>query len=63
MDDGLGAYFSMMEEIAIEEGIPLYSGGLGVLAGNTLRAPQQYLTSAYFLLLQFYCKYHELSSV
>lgn len=30
------AYFSM--EIALEEGIPTYSGGLGVLAGDTLRA-------------------------
>ena len=30
------AYFSM--EIALENGIPTYSGGLGVLAGDTLRA-------------------------
>ncbi|MBM4083316.1 MAG: alpha-glucan family phosphorylase [Planctomycetes bacterium] len=30
------AYFSM--EIALEPGIPTYSGGLGVLAGDTLRA-------------------------
>ena len=30
------AYFSM--EIALEEQIPTYSGGLGVLAGDTLRA-------------------------
>jgi starch phosphorylase len=30
------AYFSM--EIALETGIPTYSGGLGVLAGDTLRA-------------------------
>lgn len=30
------AYFSM--EIALEEGMPTYSGGLGVLAGDTLRA-------------------------
>jgi glycogen phosphorylase len=30
------AYFSM--EIALEEGIPTYSGGLGVLAGDTIRA-------------------------
>ncbi len=30
------AYFSM--EIALESGIPTYSGGLGVLAGDTLRA-------------------------
>lgn len=30
------AYFSM--EIAIDESIPTYSGGLGILAGDTLRA-------------------------
>ena len=30
------AYFTM--EIAIETGMPTYSGGLGVLAGDTLRA-------------------------
>src|SRR5690606_21935439 len=32
----LVAYFSM--EICLEEGIPTYSGGLGVLAGDTLRS-------------------------
>ena len=30
------AYFSM--EIALESSIPTYSGGLGVLAGDTIRA-------------------------
>ena len=30
------AYFSM--EIALEPGIPTYSGGLGVLAGDTIRS-------------------------
>lgn len=30
------AYFSM--EIALEDGIPTYSGGLGVLAGDTMRS-------------------------
>ncbi|MBI2088916.1 MAG: alpha-glucan family phosphorylase [Deltaproteobacteria bacterium] len=30
------AYFSM--EVALEEGMPTYSGGLGVLAGDTIRA-------------------------
>ena len=30
------AYFSM--EIALEPDIPTYSGGLGVLAGDTLRS-------------------------
>ena len=30
------AYFSM--EIAIHPGMPTYSGGLGVLAGDTLRS-------------------------
>ncbi len=30
------AYFSM--EIGIEDGMPTYSGGLGVLAGDTIRA-------------------------
>ena len=30
------AYFSM--EIALEAGMPTYSGGLGVLAGDTVRA-------------------------
>ena len=30
------AYFSM--EVALEEGMPTYSGGLGVLAGDTLRS-------------------------
>jgi starch phosphorylase len=33
---GLVAYYSM--EIAIEPGMPTYSGGLGVLAGDTLRS-------------------------
>ena len=33
---GLVAYFSM--EIAIHPGMPTYSGGLGVLAGDTLRS-------------------------
>src|ERR1700729_2299318 len=32
---GVVAYFSM--EIAINPGMPTYSGGLGVLAGDTLR--------------------------
>src|SRR6476469_4963108 len=32
----LVAYFSM--EICLEQGIPTYSGGLGVLAGDTLRS-------------------------
>ena len=30
------AYFSM--EIALEPGMPTYSGGLGILAGDTLRS-------------------------
>ena len=30
------AYFSM--EIALEGGMPTYSGGLGVLAGDTIRS-------------------------
>jgi starch phosphorylase len=34
--DNTIAYFSM--EIALEAGMPTYSGGLGVLAGDTLRA-------------------------
>jgi starch phosphorylase len=34
--DGVVAYFSM--EIAINQGMPTYSGGLGVLAGDTLRS-------------------------
>jgi len=34
--DGSIAYFSM--EIALEEGMPTYSGGLGVLAGDTIRS-------------------------
>ena len=34
--DGHAAYFSM--EIAIQPDMPTYSGGLGVLAGDTLRA-------------------------
>ena len=33
---GMVAYFSM--EIAITPAMPTYSGGLGVLAGDTLRA-------------------------
>ena len=32
----LVAYFSM--EIALENAMPSYSGGLGVLAGDTIRA-------------------------
>ena len=35
-NDGVIAYFSM--EIAIAPEIPTYSGGLGVLAGDTLRS-------------------------
>ena len=35
-ESGLVAYFSM--EIAITPAMPTYSGGLGVLAGDTLRA-------------------------
>ena len=34
--DAKTAYFSM--EIAVDADIPSYSGGLGVLAGDTLRA-------------------------
>jgi len=34
--EGIVAYFSM--EIALAPGIPTYSGGLGVLAGDTLRS-------------------------
>jgi starch phosphorylase len=33
---GIIAYFSM--EIGLEEGIPTYSGGLGMLAGDTIRS-------------------------
>ena len=33
--DNIIAYFSM--EIALEAGMPTYSGGLGVLAGDTVR--------------------------
>ena len=36
MDDGSIAYFSM--EIALEAAMPTYSGGLGVLAGDTIRS-------------------------
>lgn len=36
MADGAIAYFSM--EIGLESGMPTYSGGLGVLAGDTIRA-------------------------
>jgi glycogen phosphorylase len=36
VESGTVAYFSM--EIAIDPAIPTYSGGLGVLAGDTLRA-------------------------
>lgn len=36
MDNETIAYFSM--EIALEEGIPTYSGGLGILAGDMLRS-------------------------
>jgi starch phosphorylase len=35
-NEGVVAYFSM--EIAINPGMPTYSGGLGVLAGDTLRS-------------------------
>lgn len=35
-DEAKIAYFSM--EIALEEGMPTYSGGLGVLAGDTIRS-------------------------
>jgi len=41
------AYFSM--EIALDPGMPTYSGGLGVLAGDTIRsAAQQYVLKAYY---------------
>jgi len=36
MTDRSIAYFSM--EIGLAAGIPTYSGGLGVLAGDTIRA-------------------------
>lgn len=36
MDAGIIAYFSM--EVALEAAIPTYAGGLGVLAGDTLRS-------------------------
>ena len=35
-DERSSAYFSM--EVGLESAIPTYSGGLGVLAGDTLRA-------------------------
>src|SRR5512139_1584849 len=35
-DRGTIAYFSM--EIGLQEGIPTYSGGLGMLAGDTVRS-------------------------
>src|SRR5438309_6038055 len=35
-NSGMIAYFSM--EICLEQAIPTYSGGLGVLAGDTLRS-------------------------
>src|ERR1700754_5223648 len=35
-NEGMVGYFSM--EIAIEPSMPTYSGGLGVLAGDTLRS-------------------------
>jgi starch phosphorylase len=34
--EGMVGYFSM--EIAIEPSMPTYSGGLGVLAGDTMRS-------------------------
>jgi glucan phosphorylase len=40
------AYFSM--EIALEPGMPTYSGGLGILVGDTQRMLQQYVLNAYF---------------
>lgn len=36
MSNDFIAYFSM--EIALEPGMPTYSGGLGVLAGDTIRS-------------------------
>jgi len=36
MDEKVIAYFSM--EIALEAAMPTYSGGLGILAGDTIRA-------------------------
>ena len=36
VSNSLVAYFSM--EICLEQAIPTYSGGLGVLAGDTLRS-------------------------
>ena len=39
-NDGSIAYFTL--EIALEQGMPTYSGGLGILAGDTIRAGKAY---------------------
>ena len=43
-DNSSVAYFSM--EIGLEEGIHTYSGGLGVLAGATIRSGADFQGSA-----------------
>jgi len=48
--NGLVAYFSM--EIAIDRRIPTYSGGLGMLAGDTLRAAVRSMASRDELVLR-----------
>lgn len=40
------AYFSM--EIAVEASISTYTGGLGVLAGDTLRTADALVSQSYF---------------
>lgn len=55
------AYFSM--EIGLDSSMPTYAGGLGVLAGDTIRAAAdlevpmvaQYLHDAYHMLGQRLC--------
>jgi starch phosphorylase len=49
------AYFSM--EIALEPGIPTYSGGLGVLAGDTLRAAADRGLRMVAVTLMYRCGY------
>jgi starch phosphorylase len=55
MNEKTIAYFSM--EIALEPGIPTYSGGLGMLAGDTLRAAADRELPMVAVSLMYRCGY------
>jgi len=54
------AYFSM--EIALDPNMPTYSGGLGMLAGDTLRSAADLSLSMFRRDLQFAVSFPEFTS-